>query len=65
MSDESPHHPGPWRQHRERDWLILDADDGILPSITVATVHGNDADARLIAAAPELMALLEGGMPAP
>lgn len=46
-----------WRLHEERPWLVMD-DDGFLPPITVATVHGSAEHAPLIAAAPRMLELL-------
>lgn len=57
MSDEKPS-PGPWRLREEGPRPVMDADDGLLLSITIATVHTGDADAALIADAPVMLELL-------
>jgi len=57
----SKHTPGPWEAHAwgDADWEILSKDQ------TVADIHGGndhaaeEADARLIAAAPDLLACLK------
>jgi hypothetical protein len=52
----SAHTPGPWRVEKEGSNVIRDAEGG-----TVAHAYGirNDMDARLIAAAPELLGALK------
>jgi len=56
--DDETTHEGPWQLHEENPWLVLSADDGMLPSITIATVHTGDGDAALIADAPVMLELL-------
>lgn len=56
MSDEK-HSPGPWKWDRDSSGYLIDAND--IPVISGQEWEiPNDADARLIAAAPEMLALL-------
>lgn len=61
MSDQ--HSPGPWRWRKADDYsrVLLDAKDSPLlpPNTDGEGVNVDDANARLIAAAPEMLALLQ------
>ena len=58
------HTPGPWRvleqQYTSGAWGVV-SDDRNWPNQHVANIHG-EANARLIAAAPDLLAALSWGM---
>lgn len=66
MSD-TQHTPGPWHCHGD-GWITSDsvprvacvADDDVLEGAVEVSDAQRDADARLIAAAPELLSALEG-----
>lgn len=55
MSNTEKHTPGPWKVHRGNDYLVV-----LRPDDTTDTgIHvpfGDDADAKLIARAPALLA---------
>lgn len=50
------HSPGPWAPSRQKPWVIRDADKEDVAVVTSAPC--SDANERLIAAAPTLLALL-------
>ena len=53
MSEKQTHTPGPWELVQERDYLNLQEKD---TNLVIAQFMGaSDEDARLIAAAPELL----------
>lgn len=55
----SKHTPGPWQWHRKTKWGY----DSLSPAVIHGTVEGlidvDENDARLIAAAPDLLAVLQ------
>lgn len=64
---EAKHTPGPWRIHdMEDDAIVAERVQGVRGGAEVANVARScwpeniEADARLIAAAPELLAALQG-----
>ena len=64
------HTPGPWEFGKDRRWLFRDnlKSDGVFSSSTILKIDDdafrpNDADARLIAAAPDLLEALEECLP--
>jgi hypothetical protein len=62
MSAAAQHTPGPWKPHRLAPFNIMGADDFMVASACVAADNTRDirpvqeANARLIAAAPDLLA---------
>lgn len=61
MSKQAKHTPGPWKLKNEG--TIVDADGGLIATTgyRVTAIDDQDApNARLIAAAPDLLAALEG-----
>ena len=53
MSEKQTHTPGPWELVQERDYLNLQEKDTNL--VIAQFISSSDEDARLIAAAPELL----------
>jgi hypothetical protein len=53
MSEKQTHTPGPWELVEERDYLNLQEKDTNL--VIAQFIGSSDEDARLIAAAPELL----------
>jgi len=53
MSEKVTHTPGPWELVQERDYLNLQEKDTNL--VIAQFIGSSDEDARLIAAAPELL----------
>lgn len=52
------HTPGPWHVQRgSRQWNVVDRDDQI---VAMVSAFDTGADSRLIAEAPELLAVLRG-----
>ena len=61
MSDETKHTPGPWCAWRPigEEWAVTEnKHDGVMP-MRIANEIDREADARLIATAPELLAALK------
>lgn len=56
--DGCAHTPGPWRIERfpDSDHCRIQPETGHAPGFSLADVYGNAANARLIAAAPEMLA---------
>jgi hypothetical protein len=55
------HTPGPWHAHHDHGWLVVESDNGDL-YVKVekgSAARKHMADARLIAAAPDLLAVLQ------
>ena len=55
------HTPGPWHAHHDHGWLVVESDNG---DMYIKIEKGSAAtrriaDARLIAAAPDLLAALQ------
>ena len=66
MSDKTKHTPGPWASHAEVAGVIY-GPDGYQVCTTPRTTRREterDANARLIAAAPDLASALQGIIPA-
>lgn len=57
------HTPGPWQINHHKPFQVCDADGEVRGCSPIAVMHGSVAEktynARLIAAAPELLAALE------
>ena len=53
MNEKETHTPGPWELVQERDYLNLQEKDTNL--VIAQFIGSSDEDARLIAAAPELL----------
>lgn len=61
MSTEAKHTPGPWMDWRQDHENVVTAGqkpDGSFPIIAAVRFDRKDANARLIAAAPDLMAMI-------
>lgn len=54
----TPHTPGPWKLEREPDEILGELIRVQTPLGPVCTLVGDEADAHLIAAAPDLLAAL-------
>ena len=58
---ETKHTPGPWYAHHSKGWLVVESDNENL-CVKVekgSTAQKHMADAKLIAAAPELLAVVK------
>lgn len=57
----SAHTPGPWKSHRFRDesgyWISPEGQDNMIAATSFSATE--EANARLMAAAPEMLSLLE------
>lgn len=58
MDDELKHTPGPWEYHGGDDYTVI-LGPGDTTDRPLAEVNSGSADARLIAAAPDLLAALK------
>lgn len=60
MSDETKHTPGPWTVDETYRWLVMGPDRAAVGRSQSSPISGRaEANARLIAAAPELAEALE------
>ena len=59
MRDHTPHTPGPWKtEWRHGHRVLVEYEDG--DQELIARVSGPESNARLIAAAPEMLRILKG-----
>ena len=54
----SEHTPGPWFYERDFDYYLIETEDGHAVVTGKDNTEGNEADYRLIAAAPDLLEAL-------
>lgn len=55
----SKHTPGPWTTAEEPTYCAIRTDGRVIADMRLVGLHYNKADARLIAAAPELLEALK------
>ena len=55
----SKHTPGPWEIAKGKTYCAIRTDDRVIADMRLVGLHYNDANARLIAAAPDLLEAMQ------
>jgi hypothetical protein len=60
----SKHTPGPWDIAKGKTYCAIRTDERVIADMRLVGLHHNEANARLIAAAPELLDALQAALEA-